>query len=148
MKSPLRGNNDGQVRVFVYGTLKRGQPNASIFKYCKAECLGLDTITGAFDMLDLGSFPALIPDLEENLSTKIYGEIWAGDDEMLAVLDQLEGHPTFYKRKKVWSDEMKKRVWVYFLEEEWTGEADDVLVSGCWKASSREIDKWGEQIAS
>ena len=103
--------------VFVYGSLKKGFGNHRLLaraKFIANACI--------FDgkMLDLGAFPALI---EGHMD--IEGELYAVDDATFAALDRLEGHPTFYERKKVEvypSTEEGgmdcEEAWCYFLSED------------------------------
>lgn len=77
----------GLRRLFVYGTLKRG--------YCrhgalaKGRFLGTARTAEAYRLVNLGSYPGLVP-AEENGVT-IEGEIWEVDLTMLQVLDDIEG---------------------------------------------------------
>uniref|UniRef100_A0A915PJ85 Gamma-glutamylcyclotransferase family protein n=1 Tax=Setaria digitata TaxID=48799 RepID=A0A915PJ85_9BILA len=88
--------------VFVYGTLKRGEPNASIMT---------DPATGIQKFVGTGktvsAYPLIIAS-ESNIpfcldkpgtGHRIKGELYEVDEEKLRALDEFEGHPTFYKRK-------------------------------------------------
>ncbi|XP_077982188.1 gamma-glutamylaminecyclotransferase C-like [Glandiceps talaboti] len=112
-------------RIFVYGTLKKGQPNHDIMgpSNGKAEYVG-DAETTEKRPLVIGSrynIPYLL-----NLSGQgknIQGEVYDVDDQMLAVLDDLEGHPTYYERSKLTvkflgNDKCGKTesIWVYVLK--------------------------------
>ena len=109
----VRNDDKGKIRVFVYGTLKIKHGNHTLLEKARADFVGHDTITGAFQMYDLNGFPAL-HGAEENHQIK--GQIFAlPNEEGLAALDYLEGHPNFFRRVKLWSDRLKKRVWVYML---------------------------------
>jgi gamma-glutamylaminecyclotransferase len=82
-------------RVFVYGTLKEGHGNHNrILK--SAIGLGDGEIEGI--MFHKGGFPAL--SLFEKWGT-IKGEVYQVTDEELAMMDRLEGHPTWYRRISV-----------------------------------------------
>jgi gamma-glutamylcyclotransferase (GGCT)/AIG2-like uncharacterized protein YtfP len=136
-------NTTGKVRVFVYGSLKRGHPNNVVLKSCTgAQCIGVDYIEGKFDLLDFGPFPALAWDDDVKGDNKVYGEVWAGDEEMLAACDLLEGHPTFYKRQKVWTKLNEVRAWVYVINNDWRDEADDIVTSGLWHPTDNELKVW------
>lgn len=135
----------GKIRVFVYGSLKRGQPNGIILRNCiNAKCMGLESITGKYAMLSLGTFPGVFTQPAKCPDLTIYGELWMGDDEMLHALDILEGHPNFYERRKVVGNQAGKRMWVYFLPPHWEKEAEDVVEYSCWRTSNRELDYWGK----
>jgi gamma-glutamylcyclotransferase (GGCT)/AIG2-like uncharacterized protein YtfP len=86
-------------KVFVYGTLKTGQPNNYILKERGAKCLGVFATVDRLVMVDLGAYPACYRDAEKGGA--VVGEVWECDDEILADLDHLEGHPTFYRRETI-----------------------------------------------
>jgi gamma-glutamylcyclotransferase (GGCT)/AIG2-like uncharacterized protein YtfP len=140
----------GKVRIFVYGTLKKAHPNNLVMRNANAEFLGHDTITGRFIMYDLGGIPAVVPTDEDEFPddlNQIKGEIWMGDEEMLAACDMLEGHPNFYIRRKIWSDMLKKRVWVYFMDETWEHRACDIVPDGLWAPVEDERTFWNNYEA-
>lgn len=91
-------------RIFVYGTLKRGQPNHYILK--NNECgVGKFITTGhtkqAFPLVIAGPFNIPYCVSKEGLGKPVRGEVYDVDDKLLARLDQLEdiqsGH---YQRLK------------------------------------------------
>jgi gamma-glutamylcyclotransferase (GGCT)/AIG2-like uncharacterized protein YtfP len=133
--------DEGKVRVFVYGTLKEGHPNNLVLRNSGAKLLAFETITGPFIMHDLGGIPAVIHDDSGEQNT-IKGMVYYGDEEMLAACDMLEGHPNFYKREKVWSDLLKRRVWVYTMQEAWEGNAQDICEDGLWAPTEKETAFW------
>ena len=140
----------GTIRVLVYGTLKKDQSNHGLIESARGKFIGHDSVTGNFSLLDLGSIPAAIHVAEEN-PTKIKGEIYSIDEEGLAALDMLEGHPNLYRREKLWSDILKKRVWVYFMKErKWITEttADRVIDDGLWRPTDASLKFWEERDAS
>ena len=81
------------MKVFVYGTLKRGFSANSMLQ--GARYLGEGVIEG-YDMYDLGSFPAIIEG-----EGKVRGEVYEVDKGTLNLLDFYEGVPNLYVRKKV-----------------------------------------------
>ena len=101
--------------VFVYGTLKQGHCNHRIMQMDDAapsELVMRDaTIKG--DLYDLGPFPAAV----ESKSGKINGEVWDVSNQTVRHLDRLEGHPDFYKRKKVLILGTNWHAWAYFMPE-------------------------------
>lgn len=131
----------GKIRVFVYGTLKKGHPN-HYFLENKARFLGYDKITGPYTMINVGAFPALVRSGVSTLAP-MYGEVWAGDEKMLKDLDFLEGNGKFYTRSKVWTDVLQVKTWVYFLPEEpWLREPE--VDSGIWLPEKEEVKFWEE----
>ena len=83
-------------QVFVYGTLKQGGGNHRFIagKYTKCRPAAAHGV-----LFDLGAFPAAWFEGDGFL----YGEVFEFEDvsAVLPALDRLEGHPTFYKRKRI-----------------------------------------------
>ncbi|XP_031622082.1 putative gamma-glutamylcyclotransferase CG2811 [Contarinia nasturtii] len=107
--------------IFVYGTLKINQPN---------HYLMLDPANGASRFIRNGTtddkYPMVmgtrynIPFLVDlkDVGLNINGEIYEVDEQMLARLDEFEGHPHYYLRKQiaVKSDDGKQYLcWTYLL---------------------------------
>lgn len=106
-----------KCKVIVYGSLKRGFGNHPLMKVADAEFI--DTAmssTNEYLMCGVGnSFPGLMKGM-----SFFRGEVYNISQENLEkYLDALEGHPTFYTRKKikVILDFTKEEVdaWVYIL---------------------------------
>ncbi|XP_038576588.1 gamma-glutamylaminecyclotransferase-like isoform X1 [Micropterus salmoides] len=92
------------ARVFVYGTLKKGQPNYNRMLDSangKAEFLASARTTHKYPLVIAGNYniPFLlnIPDQGH----QVQGEIYKVDDQMLTFLDAFEGVPTMYQRTLV-----------------------------------------------
>jgi len=83
------------TRVFVYGTLLRGEKNHHVLR--SSPCLGVGRTEPAYTLVSLGSIPAMT----RGGTTSVTGEIFEVTDEVLADLDRLEGHPDWYKRTTV-----------------------------------------------
>lgn len=137
----------GRVRVFVYGSLKKTQCNNIVLRGTGATFLRYASVTGPYQLLDMGPYPAMTPveDAEEN--TTIFGEIWVGGVETLRALDHLEGYygkneANFYTRVKM-KDDKGTRIWTYVLTEDWEVEAKDVNEHGIWNPTNDEYDHWG-----
>lgn len=93
-KSPLH-------RVFVYGTLKRGEPNHGLIKdtangYAKFLGLGKTTVQYPLVIATKYNIPFLLK--KPNTGNYVFGEIYDVDSNMLKRLDELEEHPQFYER--------------------------------------------------
>ncbi len=81
------------MRLFVYGTLLRGEDN-------HGQVRGARFITEArteacYRLVEMGGYPALL----EAGDTAIAGEIYEVDDALLADLDAFEDVPELYERK-------------------------------------------------
>lgn len=89
------------THVFVYGTLKKGQPN--YFRMLdatkgKAEFLGSALTTEKFPLVIAGKYN--IPFLLNipGQGHRVHGEIYRVDGQMLEFLDEFESVPAMYQR--------------------------------------------------
>jgi gamma-glutamylaminecyclotransferase len=101
--------------VFVYGTLKQGFSNNRYLSGSK--CLGAGRTREKYGMYSSG-IPFVV--MTEPIS-EIYGELYQVDDFTLETLDDLEGHPDWYRREQVeiCLDDGNHSIvkgWVYFNE--------------------------------
>lgn len=82
-------------RVFVYGTLRTGEPNHHLLDGLQST----DRILTepSFELVDLGAYPAMV----DGGDTAVVGEVYRVDADLLATLDRLEGHPHFYERRPI-----------------------------------------------
>lgn len=85
------------MKLFVYGTLKKGGYNHHLLK--DAKFLGEATIFGK--LYSMGSFPAMKEDGEQ--TSAVHGEVYEVDG--FTKLDRLEGHPHLYKRTEFYPPE-------------------------------------------
>lgn len=100
----LRPMTPPTERVFVYGSLRRGQSNHGQLLGARAEREG--ALEGA-DLHDLGPFPMAVPG-----SGLVQGEVFAVTREQLLALDRFEGVPRLYRRHRRRLLD-GRRVWVY-----------------------------------
>ncbi len=82
-------------RVFVYGTLRRGERNHRLLG--GAPYLGAHVTEPTYTMLDLGAYPAVVPGGAQS----IVGEVYALSRARLRVLDRLEDCPREYTREPI-----------------------------------------------
>ncbi|XP_061081813.1 gamma-glutamylaminecyclotransferase-like isoform X2 [Conger conger] len=92
------------TRIFVYGTLKRGQPNHFRMMDAangKAEFCGSAQTAEAFPLVIAGKYN--IPFLLNVPGTgrRVRGEVYRVDAKMLAFLDDFENCPSMYQRTAV-----------------------------------------------
>ena len=116
--------------VFVYGTLKKGFGNHRLLE--KAHFLG-EAYLRRTKMVDLGAYPAVITGGKKD----VMGEIYQVDDETLARLDRLEGHPSFYERRQVKVFSVFQNVdtfiaWCYFMPQLSQVKHPAVIEEGIW----------------
>ena len=83
------------MKVFVYGTLKKGFGNHYLLSNSKL--LGDSYTKQAYDLYNLGYYPAMT----DNGNYIIKGELYEVDKDTLYRLDMLEGEGYLYLRKKI-----------------------------------------------
>lgn len=97
-------------RIFVYGTLKRGQRNAHYMR--GARYIGSHVTEKIYSMYEFGAFPAVC----RGGRHAIRGEIYRVSDQHFGILDAFESYPEFYQRIEIptrWGD-----AWMYIVEYE------------------------------
>lgn len=102
------------MRIFCYGTLKRGYGNNRLLQ--DAEFVGREILWG-YKLYDAG-FPVAAPGSERG--TGVWGEIWDIEDnqQILHNLDRLESEGRMYHR--VYIEDMD--FWLYVGDENfWNG---------------------------
>lgn len=112
-------------KVFVYGTLKRGYGKHVLINNSKV--ISLKANAPGINLYSSGS----IPFAARGNGTAI-GELYEVDDIVLAKLDNLEGHPVFYKREKtkVQIDSGEVEAWIYLCER--YAKQNCLIQSGEW----------------
>lgn len=116
--------------VFVYGTLKTGEPNNHVMKDSengKVTLIGTAVTVKKWPLVIASSYN--IPYLLhcEGKGHSISGELYSVDDKMLEMLDDFECHPKYYLRteedieltSKSNDEKTKKelKAWIYFLKD-------------------------------
>lgn len=110
-------------KVFVYGTLKRGEPNHSWFKKENgfSKFLGIGTTLTQYPLI-IGTqynIPFILH--EPGVGNNISGEVYEVDEKMLSNLDILEDHPNFYERSitdiKMEVNNSIEKCWLYFIKQ-------------------------------
>ncbi|KAG8452063.1 hypothetical protein GDO86_004020 [Hymenochirus boettgeri] len=89
------------TNIFVYGTLKKGQPNYHVIttsNHGKAVFKGTGTTVEKYPLVI--AVEANIPFLLDipGIGHHISGEIYSVDEQLLHFLDEFEGCPNFYQR--------------------------------------------------
>ena len=116
--------------VFVYGTLKKGFGNHRLLE--KSHCLG-EAYLPRTKMVNLGAYPAVIAGGKK----EVMGEVYQVDEETLARLDRLEGHPSFYERQQVRVFPLLQGVdhwlaWCYFMPQLSQVKHPTIVEDGIW----------------
>jgi len=82
-------------RVFVYGTLKRGQRNYQFLR--NADFVGKFVTEPVYSMYAFEDYPAVCLHGRH----AIHGEVYRVDDRQFQRLDELEWYPEFYQRIEI-----------------------------------------------
>lgn len=85
----------GCVRLFVYGTLKRGGSNAARLR--GARFVGETRTAIGYELVDLGAWPGL----RVGGFGGVDGELWDVPRGELPALDAFEGAPSLFRRGRV-----------------------------------------------
>ncbi|QVL48228.1 MAG: gamma-glutamylcyclotransferase [Thiocapsa sp.] len=94
-------------RVFVYGTLLRGEVNHHLL--AQAEYLGSHRTAACFSLYLLRAYPGAV----RGGATAIRGEVYAVDHAGLRRLDRLEDYPALYDRRLLATP--FGRAWIYLF---------------------------------
>ncbi|MFM7268110.1 MAG: gamma-glutamylcyclotransferase [Cyanobium sp.] len=109
-------------RLFVYGTLKRGQPNHHWLQSCPYEG---EAIMAGLLLYDLGPFPMAVAGEGE-----VRGEVYALSRQELSSTDRFEGYPRLYDRcLRSLAD--GRQTWVYVGREHQVRHSP-LLSEGIW----------------
>ncbi len=117
-----------QQRVFVYGTLLRGQVNNDLL--AGAACLGSHRTAAAFTLYNLGTYPGLV----RGGVTAVVGEVYRVDGATLRRLDELEEYPRLYGRFLMSTS--YGATWIYHYRGGIQG--CQVIRSGDWRDLTRD----------
>jgi gamma-glutamylcyclotransferase (GGCT)/AIG2-like uncharacterized protein YtfP len=115
-------------RVFVYGTLLRGESNHRLL--AGAELLGAHRTAPCFALYDLGTYPGLT----RGGRTAVLGEVYRVSTADLCRLDRLEDYPWLYTRESIpspWGP-----VWVYCYRGRIRNRP--LIPSGDWRSLTRD----------
>ena len=83
------------IRIFVYGTLRRGEPYHHLMSAC--EYLGTRKTLPKYELVNIGHYPGLL----SRGNTAVTGDLYLVDSETLDKLDEYEGYPEDYSREYV-----------------------------------------------
>lgn len=82
------------TRLFVYGTLRRGEWNHSLLE--SARFIGDARTRPEFELYSLGGCPGMVAG-----RSVVLGEVYEVTPAELESIDRLEGHPHFYERMRI-----------------------------------------------
>jgi len=122
-------------RLFVYGSLMEGLKYAHLMASASFE--GTSSTRELYTLLDLGPYPGA----QLGGDGPLRGEVYRVDDATLRRLDELEGHPDFFRRHErtlcdgsvAWLYEIVRSQWdVAYLD------AVPVVADGDWRRRLEE----------
>ena len=102
------------MNIFVYGTLKKGDPNHALLDSSRFLCT--TQTTESYVMLDFGAFPGVLKpeDISQMPVSPIKGEIYEISEQKLEELDLYEGD--WYFRESVMLENGLSAL-MYFLKK-------------------------------
>lgn len=113
------------TRLFVYGTLLRGEANHGLI--ARGLFIREARTTPSYTLISLGAFPGLVT----GGSLSVVGELYEVTPQILAGLDRLEGHPRFYCRSLITLNDSSSAE-AYLLPTRFAATYPHIL-SGDWK---------------
>ena len=118
-------------RIFVYGTLMKGEPNHFLIdRDPKNKFIKQAATTRNFNLFDLGGFPGMT--MPGNNS--VLGEIYEVTARTIRDLDILESHPQFYRRSYIDLADGEKAI-TYILDSVYTMHCP-IIKTGNWKSKN------------
>lgn len=142
-------NNSNMSRLFVYGTLMKGQRAEKMMT--GAKYLGNYRLAD-YAMYDLGAYPGI----KECVGESVVGEVYEITDDMLPGFDRYEGEGSLYKRitVEVSREEEKVEAYVYMfipevhgepMRETWNASEEDYVWYACY-GSNLNADRFNNYI--
>lgn len=127
------------MKVFVYGTLRKGQGNHSLLS--TAEYLRDESLPG-FDMYNVGWFPAVVRG-----TGVIIGEVYEIDEDTLEALHALEGYDEDYPEESLYIPELEFTEYDALVLYIWNRDMEGLTLieSGDW--TNRETISFDEEEA-
>jgi len=141
-------------RVFVYGTLLRGEVNHH--RLAGAELLGACRTEPCFTLFCLGAYPGVV----RGRRTSEAGEVYRVGAKGMALLDRLEDYPRLYDRILIPSP--FGRAWIYVYRgpldgrpvigsgdwRTWTGDPSSLRASAVRTVRDPKNPRWRERLLS
>ena len=108
------------MKVFVYGTLKKGFGNNSLMESAEAKFICETTTKKEYYLVSYG-IPYVVKETKEyprsirKMKGKIKGELYEIPEKNIGIIDDLEGHPNWYRRELV-ELENGEKAYLYFMD--------------------------------
>ena len=111
------------MRIFVYGTLKRGHYNHRLMDMVGAEFIGeaesVEPYLLMVERIPYAIRPSALPEGSPE-GTPIKGEVYEVEDNYVQYIDSLESHPQWYRRERAnfkLSDGSIVNAWIYLAPD-------------------------------
>tara|TARA_Y100001934_G_scaffold168676_1_gene200472 strand:- start:139 stop:495 length:357 start_codon:yes stop_codon:yes gene_type:complete len=115
----------GKINIFVYGTLREGEPFHHLLQGTKQ--LALTRTTADFRLLHLGEYPGMV----DGGNTQVVGEIYEVPSSLVSILDEYEDYPLLYDRRTIRLENGTEAI-AYILRLPKTDYP--IIASGDWKS--------------
>lgn len=119
-------------RVFVYGTFLRGKANHAVLTRLGARFVSSAQTSSPRTLVDLGPYPAMLPEDATSDRAPVHGELYEIDDDAIVALDDFEGCPDLYRRERIVLDAGEAETYVFARRLPKTAR---VIVSGRYEPS-------------
>ena len=139
--------SDRRVKVFVYGTLKRGYQNQAYYlpeRDPNIIFIGEAETIKKFGLFDLGPYPCVIND--DKAQSVVKGEVFEINEDILKDLDYLEGYPDLYDRTKIevvltsHPSQPVVTAWIYLMRT-----TRKNLLGAAWKVTELVNGEWNRE---
>ena len=87
------------MRLFCYGTLKRGGRAHDLLERHNSQFLGEFTTDPTYHLYNIGWFPGMV--IDELIDGGVCGELYEVTQACLESMDQYEGHPHLFRRSDI-----------------------------------------------
>ncbi|XP_061194234.1 putative gamma-glutamylcyclotransferase CG2811 [Saccostrea echinata] len=112
-------------RVFVYGTLRKDQPNHHLISNgiqsgdCQFQGLGVTETKYPLVVASRYNVPFLLDAPNVPNAQNVEGEVYTANEKMMGILDGLERHPDFYTRCEisVLFNDKPEKAWCYLMQK-------------------------------
>jgi gamma-glutamylcyclotransferase (GGCT)/AIG2-like uncharacterized protein YtfP len=113
--------------VFVYGTLRRGNPYSMSVRFPNTKFISDAKVNGS--LFDLGEYPGLLTNEAHSL---VIGEVYEVDDALLKKLDEFEATSNYCRRQvEIIFGNERKTCWTYEPDPEFYSPRN-LIPSGDW----------------
>lgn len=125
--------------VFVYGTLRRGGAGAMSNRFPASKFIAEAEVRGS--LYDLGAYPGLRLD---DSDSRVVGEVYEVDDELLNRLDAFESSSHYLRKQvEITLGTQKKPCWIYTPDPR-AYSLRTLIASGDWMEYARTKTDWPE----